>query len=63
MLPILKALKDRLLNEPVFFLSAASAAALVLNDSIPLPAWVKAVAALVAGLAARSVVTGPKTAG
>lgn len=56
MLPILKALKERLLNEPAFFLSACAAAATVLADQVELPVWMSAGAVVLAGLATRAVV-------
>jgi uncharacterized PurR-regulated membrane protein YhhQ (DUF165 family) len=56
MLPILKALKDRLLNEPAFFLSALAAAAVVVQQQVELPGWVSPVAVVLGGLATRAVV-------
>lgn len=56
MLPILKALKDRLLNEPAFFLAACAAAAVVVQQQVDLPGWVAPVCVLVFGLATRAVV-------
>lgn len=56
MLPLLKSLKDRLLNEPTFFLYACSVAAVVVADQVDLPGWVAAVAVAVFGVANRAVV-------
>jgi hypothetical protein len=56
MLPILRALKDRLLNEPTFFLYPLSAAAVVVADQVSLPGWVAPAAIAVFGVANRAVV-------
>ena len=57
MLPILRALKDRLLNEPAFFLSALAAGAVVVQQQVDLPGFVAPVAVVLFGLATRAVVT------
>lgn len=62
MKPLFNALKDRLWNEPVFFLTLLSILGVVLNDEVPLPAWTQALALGLFGFATRAVVTGPKTA-
>ena len=56
MLPILRSLKDRLLNEPAFFLSACAAVAVVVQQQVDLPGWVAPVAVLLGGVATRAVV-------
>jgi uncharacterized PurR-regulated membrane protein YhhQ (DUF165 family) len=56
MIPILRALTERLLNEPTFFLSACAAAAVVVQQQVDLPGWVAPVAVLLFGVATRAVV-------
>ena len=57
MIPLLKTLSDRLLNEPVFFLSAIAALAPILADELALPSWVTATAVVAYGFAVRAKVT------
>ena len=57
MLPILKALRERLLHEPAFFLAALAAGAVVVQQQVDLPGWVAPGAVVLFGLATRAVVT------
>jgi hypothetical protein len=57
MLPILRALKGRLLNEPAFFLSSAAAVAVVVGDLVAVPIYVSAIVVVLGGIATRAVVT------
>lgn len=57
MLPILRALRERLLNEPAFFLSTLAAGATVAAQLVELPVWVAPVAVVLFGVATRAVVT------
>lgn len=57
MLPILKALKDRLLNEPAFFIQSATAAGTLVATLVALPFWVAPVAIFLGGIATRAVVS------
>jgi hypothetical protein len=56
MLPILRALKDRLLNEPAFFLAAASAGTSFAATQFELPGFIAPLVVVLGGVATRAVV-------
>lgn len=57
MLPILNALKGRLLNEPAFFLASAAALAAYVSTEVALPGFVAPLVVVLGGIATRAVVT------